>query len=456
MENQEQSKDRESFGDTAIADRAKTLKDATATDKSKILTHVYEKMMKIFRTKWLPEKEVINLSWEFMRQNGAKIQKDIQEHVDPTVLQTNIGIHANQFLLNVGASVADRKYNSPDIIIAESGYKLPSTKLSNKPSKPDIIEKDPVAPPEEISPKVDVSSVPSEKATVTTTENIADPQDPDPMPIWDTSSWESPKNPDEWNNQEWDLEKERERGVFATYSENRDSQLDFIAENHFDPNETSASLADASRHPQHIDDTRDISSVRDDAIDSPSEIANSIENLSIGDTRKFDFPFEWGVTEMILTRQPNNDIICQWADNIEIRISAEENPEKMLEYYSEIMCTPIVRRLLMGGIDKFEKLRKRLSQKNAAADSNPEAFIDMVLLSLSEKIKANPIIENNIKWSEILAQWNMISANSNIQGKLSENQGYLLAHRDQLLNSLRIAKILPESGVQRINPEVIL
>ncbi len=451
MENEEKSKDRESFGDTATAERAKTLKDATATDKSKILTHVYEKMMKIFRTKWLPEKEVINLSWEFMKQNGAKIQKDIQEHSDPDVIQKNIGIQANQFLATVGTSMANKKY---DLMLKQqklADYWLPPTKLSTS----SMVVNNPVDTIELAPPEINASLVSLESMSNVPVTNTENPDILNPIANWNIKDWESQEIPDEWSKNTWNKEIETEKEIFSTYAENRERNLDFIAENHFNPNETPETLSDPSRHLQHMEDIPD-NSMRDHIIDSPSAIAGNIKSLDFGKTELFDFPFEWWVTEMALTRQANGDILCQGSDNIEIRISSGEDPENMLKYYSEIMRTPIVRRLLMGWIAPFTKLRKKFAQENSIADTNPEAFIDMALLALRSKVM-NKMKESGQQLDpNLMSLWDALPDRVNKPWTLASTQSFLLVHRSDFLESLRIARILPESGVQKIDPKLLL
>ncbi len=153
-------------------------------------------------------------------------------------------------------------------------------------------------------------------------------------------------------------------------------------------------MASEKISPDHLDTLRIPPSdfdatLRDERIDSPE----SITMMAIGESRKIQLIDESGVSDVMCTHLKNGDYILRFPTGESIVIDSNGNPEKAkkeIAFIQEIAKTPIIRRLLMNGNERFQYFRREFEKQHPSKeiDTNPEIFIRKVLDRIIDAMSA--------------------------------------------------------------------
>ena len=95
--------------------------------------------------------------------------------------------------------------------------------------------------------------------------------------------------------------------------------------------------------------------LRDERIDSPE----SITTIPVGKSQKIQLIDESGVSDIMCTHLKDGDYILQFPTGESIIAQTKEE----IAFIQEIAKTPIIRRLLMNGNDKFQHFRVKFEKE---------------------------------------------------------------------------------------------
>ncbi len=187
-------------------------------------------------------------------------------------------------------------------------------------------------------------------------------------------------------------------------------------------------------------------------IDSPASIVSWVW---IWDSTKVQMLDENGISDVMCTHTQDGDYILQFPTGESILIDANGDRElakKEIEFIQEIAKTPIARRLLMNGNDRFQDFRRKFEKQFPwiDMDTHPNFFIKKVLERILSKMPDDWLTGIQKAFKDQLAS--MLSP----EASLSHIQEFLRNTRDQFIPMLHDSGLIPRDGVQSLNTEKLI
>lgn len=410
-------------------DMAKQIKNDCDKSQSEILTETYKSLMEYFKRKGFSEQQSTQLGGQFMRWNGIRFQEAMKRYDDPQILKRELKSYAREY-----SKMVQSQWYEAVIAKGKTEYE---TELA-KTVPPTIVE-------EKWNPD----------ATSSTTSSAVD----EPSAISGSHiEPESPQKSAHLEDKDADFDAVFEKwsidAAVEKYAGTVESANVFYQNNGFYPeaytkdNGEIVSPSELTSHPHSIEVpmTQLVDAQR--GVVTPTEMI--FENLPPGTTRGIILPYEWWLAEAECRALPNGDYVIKLPDGVDYYINAKwslAEAKKETEFLSTILKTPIVRRLLLAGSDRFSQYRVDLAKRHPdipGVSIDSEKFIDITLMHISKKCNEPPEV------------WDKLKEETRLAGNIEWIQSTLLIHRHRLIEALRRSGVMPEEGRQMIKPELIL
>ena len=185
---------------------------------------------------------------------------------------------------------------------------------------------------------------------------------------------------------------------------------------------------------------------------TPEMIISSIPSWG---SRSIEFVDESGVSDVLCMHTKSWDYVLKFPTGESILIDSNGDPEnakKEIAFIQEVAKTPIIRRLLMNGNEKFQTFRQKFEKQFPwqEIDTNPVLFTRRVLERIVSKIPDEGLTDPQKTLKDQLATLCTPDVS------LSHIQEFLRNKRDQLTPMLHKAGLIPQDGVQKLFTEKLL
>ncbi len=362
------------------------------TTQSQLLTHIYTKLSDQLVEYGVEKSLSVTIAANYMRTHSEEIQKLIANNTDPKILKQEIRKSIRTYLKSEWVS---------EQIPEEARAKIAADPRNNEVSK-------------------DASNGASQ---------------------WD----------------QWGMNPERDNeldGVIAKYDQVYQKVDTYQRNNNgIDPDEVEKGrLSDDHLMEYRINNEDYTKVLEESSIDTAESI---VTGVGVWKTAKIQFDDESGISEVLCTHTQTGDYILKFPTGESILIDSNGDPEKAkkeIAFIQEVAKTPIIRRLLMNGNEKFQTFRQQFEKQFPwqEIDTNPVLFTRRVLERIVSKIPDEGLTDPQKTLKD------QLTTLCTPDVSLSRIQEFLRNKRDQLTPMLHKAGLIPQDGVQKLFTEKLL